>query len=67
MNKVILSLAAATVLLSGCIAVPYDAGIGYHRSYGREYYGGPARVYRDRDGDGVPNRYDRAPANPYRY
>jgi hypothetical protein len=69
MNKVILSLAAATVLLSGCIAVPYDAGggYGYHRSYERERYGPPARVYRDRDGDGVPNRHDRAPGNPYRY
>jgi hypothetical protein len=67
MNKVILTLAAATVLLSGCIAVPYDAGGGYHRSYERERYGPPARVYRDRDGDGVSNRYDRAPGNPYRY
>jgi hypothetical protein len=30
------------------------------------YYGGyrPARLYRDRDGDGVPNRFDRAPNNP---
>ena len=67
MNKVILTLAAATVRLSGCIAVPYDAGAGYHRSYDRDRYGPPARVYRDRDGDGVANRYDRAPGNPYRY
>lgn len=67
MNKVILSLAAATTLLSGCIAVPYDAGVSYHRSYERDHYGPPARVYRDRDGDGVANRYDRAPGNPYRY
>ena len=29
----------------------------------RWYYRGPAW---DRDGDGVPNRYDRAPDNPYR-
>lgn len=28
-----------------------------HRGYG----------YRDRDGDGVPNRFDRRPNNPYRY
>jgi hypothetical protein len=25
------------------------------------------RMYRDHDGDGVPNRYDRRPDNPYRY
>ena len=30
----------------------------------RWYYRGPRW---DRDGDGVPNRYDRAPDNPYRY
>ena len=27
----------------------------------------PPRGWRDRDGDGVPNRYDRRPNNPYRY
>jgi len=67
MKKVIPLLAVATVLLSGCIAVPYDAGVSYHRSYERDRYGPPARHYRDRDGDGVANRYDRAPGNPYRY
>jgi hypothetical protein len=67
MKKVIPLLAVATVLLSGCIAVPYDAGVSYHRSYERDRYGPPARYYRDRDGDGVANRYDRAPGNPYRY
>jgi len=68
MNKVILALAAAAVLLSGCIAVPYNAGVGYHRSYDRERNGPPAHVYNlDRDGDGVPDRHDHAPGNPYRY
>ena len=68
MNKVILALVAAAVLLSGCIAVPYNAGVGYHRSYDRERYGPPAHAhYLDRDGDGVPDRHDRAPGNPYRY
>jgi hypothetical protein len=67
MTRLILSMAAAGVLLSGCIAVPYDAGAGYHRSYDRDRYAPPARAYRDRDGDGIPNRYDRAPVNPYRY
>ena len=66
MIKVSLSLAAAMVLLSGCIAVPYDSGAGYHRSHDRGQ-AAPERVYRDRDRDGVPNRYDRAPVNPYRY
>jgi hypothetical protein len=27
----------------------------------------PHRAMRDSDGDGVPNRYDRRPSNPYRY
>jgi hypothetical protein len=27
----------------------------------------PARGMRDSDRDGVPNRYDRRPNNPYRY
>jgi hypothetical protein len=32
-----------------------------HRHYHHKRY------YRDRDRDGVPNRYDRRPNNPYRY
>ena len=42
-------------------------------SYGYYSYNAPAnsyyygRSYRDRDGDGVPNAYDRAPSNPRRY
>ena len=67
MKKVISLLAATTVLLSGCIAVPYDTGVRHHPSYQRDRYGPPAHVYHDRDGDGVANRYDRAPGNPYRY
>jgi hypothetical protein len=31
---------------------------------GRYYYHRPAWHPRDRDGDGVPNRFDRAPYNP---
>lgn len=30
-------------------------------------YGAYAPSYRDRDGDGVPNLYDRRPDNPYRH
>ena len=50
--------------LSGCVAYPVDAGHGY-RGYDRD--GAGYRTYRDRDGDGVPNRYDRRPDNPRRY
>src|SRR3954464_10272221 len=34
---------------------------------GRWYMQGGGWRRADRDGDGVPNRYDRAPNNPYRY
>ena len=37
-------------------------GPGYYRD-GRYYDGG---TYRDRDGDGIPNRFDNHPNNPYR-
>lgn len=33
----------------------------------REYQRAEWQRRHDRDGDGVPNRYDRAPNNPYRY
>lgn len=33
----------------------------------RDGDGVPNRYDRDRDGDGVPNRFDRRPDNPYRY
>jgi hypothetical protein len=33
---------------------------------GRYYYTRPGWRPGDRDGDGVPNRFDRAPDNPYR-
>jgi hypothetical protein len=53
--------------LGGCVGfVP--VGPGYHGGYhGGAYNSPPPRAYRDRDGDGVPNRYDRRPNNPYRY
>lgn len=37
----------------------------FHRD--RDHDGIPNRYDRDRDGDGVPNRFDRRPDNPYRY
>ena len=35
--------------------------------YGHERRHGRHHGWRDADRDGVPNRYDRAPHNPYRY
>ncbi|MFL6691836.1 MAG: hypothetical protein ACJ8GO_02640 [Ramlibacter sp.] len=66
MKKTVLLLAAVAGLsaLGGCVGfVPVPVGPGYHGGY----YSAPPRAYRDRDGDGVPNRYDRRPNNPYRY
>ncbi|MDQ0569115.1 hypothetical protein QFZ42_000949 [Variovorax paradoxus] len=48
-------------------------GPGYHRGHDRyedrRHRHWEERRYgrRDYDGDGVPNRYDRRPNNPYRY
>lgn len=66
----------AVAALSGCAA--YDDGY-YGRGYsnvrvgvssGPGYNGYPRYgyrgYYRDRDGDGIPNRYDNYPYNPYR-
>jgi hypothetical protein len=49
--------------LAGCVAypVPYDDGRP------NRHHDGANRGQGDRDGDGVPNREDRRPNNPYRY
>ena len=57
MKTVIACLLIASSLLAGCVAV--------EPAYRSDYRGGYS--YRDRDHDGVPNRYDRAPDNPRRY
>ena len=57
---------AGLAVLSGCVAYP----AGYYEQQGPRYRAAPppAQGYRgDRDGDGVSNRYDRRPNNPYRY
>lgn len=63
----LLAAVAGTAVLAGCVGfVPQPVPVGVHvegHSHGRP----PPRAYRDRDGDGVPNRYDRRPNNPYRY
>ncbi len=61
----LLSLAGLGAL-SGCVAYP----VGYYDNNGPQYRHPPPPApgyQRDRDGDGVPNRYDRRPADPYRY
>jgi hypothetical protein len=68
--------------LAGCVAYPVEGGYGHYPYHDRYGYGererGPVghserqwqptgeRVARDRDGDGVPNRYDRRPDDPRR-
>jgi hypothetical protein len=51
--------------------VPYDSGRPPpHAGYAdrdRDRDGVPNRYDRDRDNDGVPNRYDSRPNNPNRY
>jgi len=66
-TRTLLLLAAVggSAVLAGCVGfvpqpVPVAVQVEGHR-------GPPPRVYRDRDGDGVPDRYDRRPNNPYRY
>ena len=56
MKTIIACLLIVSATLSGCVVEPL------YRADHRGGYG-----YRDRDHDGVPNRYDRAPNNPYRY
>jgi hypothetical protein len=79
MKAFLLPAAAVCTMLGGCVAVPVsDPGVhvsGSARVYNHPGYGPPrhahphyprGQVY-DRDGDGVPNRHDRRPNNPYRY
>jgi hypothetical protein len=46
----------------GSAPVYIDGSVGYSRGY----YRNDGRRYRDRDGDGVPNRYDAYPDDPRR-
>lgn len=67
--KKLAAVMIAIVGLSGCVAYP-DRG-HHHRGYQerdhRDRDRASHRVYRDRDRDGVPNRYDRRPSDPRRY
>jgi hypothetical protein len=67
MKKATALLIVLGAFLSGCVAYEVDVPVASHGGY---YYGEragvPASAYRDRDGDGVPNRWDNRPNNPYR-
>jgi hypothetical protein len=71
-----LSIAGLGLTLTGCASRYYDDRYGYYDGYSRDHYaysdrdrdrdGIPNRYDRDRDNDGVPNYADRSPNNPYR-
>lgn len=66
MKKLVVALIAMCGLLSGCVVHPahYDDSRGYRGDRHGEHRG----MHRgDRDHDGIPNRWDRRPNNPYRY
>ena len=66
----LLAAVGGTAALAGCVGfVPAPVPVGVHveGGHGGHHTGPPPRAWRDRDGDGVPNRYDRRPRNPYRY
>ena len=72
LKKGLLAAAAVVGLLAqgACADDPYyrsSSSVSFGVTGGDGYYDRPAYGYRDRDGDGVPNRYDRRPNNPYRY
>ncbi|HEY1102611.1 MAG TPA: hypothetical protein VGE70_04230 [Burkholderiaceae bacterium] len=64
---VLVGAVLAATVLSGCVVYPHGGGRHYHSQPGYDGGGPGPRAYRDRDRDGVPNRYDRRPGNPYRY
>lgn len=70
MKKLAVLLIVLGSTLAGCVAyeVPVTTGRGYYDRDGyRDRDGYPSHRNRDRDGDGVPNRYDNRPSNPNRY
>ena len=63
-----LAAVGAGLALTGCASDGYNDRGYTSMSFGVSSgggYGGHRGGWRDRDGDGVPNRYDDAPRNPY--
>jgi len=78
MKLFITSLVAACGALAGCVGIPVvEPGVYVSGTISSTSRNPPPRAYpyeerryrhwRDHDGDGVPNEYDRRPHNPYRY
>lgn len=65
MRKLAIALIAVSTALTGCAVYEVPARDYSYRDRDRD--GVPNRYDRDRDGDGVPNRYDARPNNPNRY
>ena len=63
MTKILTPILLAAFALSGCVAYSPAPPPPHH--YGYRNGDGPNRYERDRDHDRVPDRYDRAPNNPY--
>ena len=61
MLKILTPILLASFALGGCVAYAPAPPPPHH--YGYRDGDGPPR--HDADRDGVPNRYDRAPNNPY--
>ena len=66
MKKLTVLLAVLGAFLSGCVAYEVDVPVATRGHY-YDRDGRPAGSYRDRDGDGVPNRFDSRPNNPNRW
>ena len=64
MIKLITPLLLACLALGGCVAYDPSPPPQHHYGY-RDNDRHGNRHDHDRDNDGVPNRYDRAPNNPY--
>ena len=72
MKNLSVLLIAISALLSGCVAYPvaYQDGGGHRPDYdqsGPPNRGDHDRGKHDRDGDGVKDKKDRRPDDPYRY
>ncbi len=61
--SILLIMLVGALGLSGCVVYPVGYGARPVQYQGQGYSAYP----HDRDGDGVRDRYDRRPNNPYRY
>lgn len=65
MKRLIVTLVLlSSCLLSGCLSLSYDRNATSEDRHHMRYQDG-REPRNDRDGDGVPNKYDHYPDNPY--